>query len=271
MMNQHATLLNVTLSSCLLACSAGAGTLAPVSQERTLSCFAEAGDDDSGQYDSDASMAGAPDFAPFSAGVSAYVDFGDALGSGGGSQTSYMNSLEISASGSSFATGEGWSDFAYGSGAGDSYFEYVFELAEETDVVFDIYLVAYDSGYGEVTLFRGSTPVIAEYAAGLSTEIDITYEETLSAGQYIMRARASGSAFGGPFFPDYAFSEYSTSLRVDSGPCPGDVDGDGDTDQPDLARLLAAYGVSDAGDLDGDGDTDQADLGILLTDYGCIG
>jgi serine protease AprX len=54
-------------------------------------------------------------------------------------------------------------------------------------------------------------------------------------------------------------------------PCPGDLDGDGDTDQQDLGVLLADYGCTSdcAGDLDGDDDTDQQDLGILLADYGC--
>jgi len=56
--------------------------------------------------------------------------------------------------------------------------------------------------------------------------------------------------------------------------CPGDLDGDGDTDQSDLGILLADWGCDDpvngcAGDLDGDDDTDQADLGILLADWGC--
>jgi len=58
--------------------------------------------------------------------------------------------------------------------------------------------------------------------------------------------------------------------------CPGDVDGDGDTDLSDLAALLAAYGSSvgdpnynPAADFDGDGDVDLTDLGFLLSDYGC--
>ena len=56
--------------------------------------------------------------------------------------------------------------------------------------------------------------------------------------------------------------------------CPGDVDGDGDTDQSDLGILLADWGCDDpvngcAGDLDGDDKTDQVDLGILLADWGC--
>ncbi len=52
-------------------------------------------------------------------------------------------------------------------------------------------------------------------------------------------------------------------------PCPGDLDGDGDTDQADLGQLLGSFNLNDGGDLDGDGDTDQADLGVLLGDYGC--
>jgi V8-like Glu-specific endopeptidase len=52
-------------------------------------------------------------------------------------------------------------------------------------------------------------------------------------------------------------------------PCPGDLDGDGDTDQADLGILLASYQTDAGGDLDGDGDTDQGDLGILLADWGC--
>jgi hypothetical protein len=52
--------------------------------------------------------------------------------------------------------------------------------------------------------------------------------------------------------------------------CVGDLDGDGDTDQADLAILLADWEVdSGSGDLNGDGDTDQADLGILLANWGC--
>jgi len=56
------------------------------------------------------------------------------------------------------------------------------------------------------------------------------------------------------------------------GPCPGDIDGDQDTDQADLGILLADWGCSGGdcrGDLDGYGDTDQSDLGILLADWGC--
>ena len=63
-----------------------------------------------------------------------------------------------------------------------------------------------------------------------------------------------------------------TIIGVD---CPGDLDGDGDTDQSDLGILLSDWGCDDpvngcAGDLNGDDKTDQADLGILLSDWGCV-
>jgi hypothetical protein len=58
-------------------------------------------------------------------------------------------------------------------------------------------------------------------------------------------------------------------------PIPGDVDGDGDVDLTDLARLLAAYGscVGDpdydpAADIDGSGCVDLTDLAFLLAHYG---
>lgn len=58
--------------------------------------------------------------------------------------------------------------------------------------------------------------------------------------------------------------------------CPGDVDGDGDTDLSDLATLLGAYGTTagdpdyePAADFDDDGDVDLTDLASLLGDYGC--
>jgi hypothetical protein len=59
--------------------------------------------------------------------------------------------------------------------------------------------------------------------------------------------------------------------------CPGDLDGDCDTDLNDLAALLAAYGSvpgdpnwNPLADFDGDGDVDLTDLAFLLADYGCV-
>jgi hypothetical protein len=58
--------------------------------------------------------------------------------------------------------------------------------------------------------------------------------------------------------------------------CPGDIDGDGDTDHSDLGELLAAWCSVEGepnwnpdADLDGDGHVGHGDLGILLADWGC--
>jgi hypothetical protein len=69
-----------------------------------------------------------------------------------------------------------------------------------------------------------------------------------------------------------AFSDYATLTVEDCSECPGDVDGDGDTDHADLGALLADWGCSGEncpGDLNDDGTTGHADLGILLADWGC--
>ena len=71
---------------------------------------------------------------------------------------------------------------------------------------------------------------------------------------------------------DFSVISYSCE---DPSPCPGDLDGDGDTDHSDLGILLADWGCVGSepgdcpGDLDGDFDTDHSDLGILLADWGC--
>jgi len=71
-------------------------------------------------------------------------------------------------------------------------------------------------------------------------------------------------------------------LFAEPEPIPGDLDGDGDVDLTDLARLLAAYGTcigdpdyNPAADLDGSGCVDLpdlaiSDLAILLSHYGEI-
>ena len=58
---------------------------------------------------------------------------------------------------------------------------------------------------------------------------------------------------------------------IECGPCPTDVDGDGQTDTADLAELLSGWGAVPSGhclDTDQDGDLDAADLAELLSAWG---
>ena len=66
------------------------------------------------------------------------------------------------------------------------------------------------------------------------------------------------------------------SLEPRAADCPGDIDGDGDTDHSDLGELLAAWCTHEGdpnwnpnADLDGDGHVGHGDLGVLLADWGC--
>jgi hypothetical protein len=96
-------------------------------------------------------------------------------------------------------------------------------------------------------------------------EVGLSYSDILNTGFLI------DWAFGGTN-PDRERGHGTpTAMGIVGGSgCPGDLDGDGDTDQSDLGILLAAFQINGNGDLDGDGDTDQSDLGILLADFGCV-
>ena len=94
----------------------------------------------------------------------------------------------------------------------------------------------------------------------------ITSAETGDAGEYDCMVTYVENGCSRP-------SDAAT-LTVIPTECPGDIDGDGRTDQVDLGILLADWGCDDpvngcAGDLNGDDKTDQVDLGILLADWGC--
>lgn len=59
-------------------------------------------------------------------------------------------------------------------------------------------------------------------------------------------------------------------------PCPGDVDGDGETDTSDITLVVSNLGAGAAGatgtpgDADGDGETDTADVTLVVSNLGCI-
>ncbi|MEY3023059.1 MAG: hypothetical protein RIS86_2257 [Planctomycetota bacterium] len=52
-----------------------------------------------------------------------------------------------------------------------------------------------------------------------------------------------------------------------AGPCPADLNGDGNVNAADLSELLGAWGTA-GGDVDGNGSTDAADLAVLLGAWG---
>ncbi len=51
-------------------------------------------------------------------------------------------------------------------------------------------------------------------------------------------------------------------------PCPGDINGDGETGVDDVLAVIAAFGSGAGGDVDGDGDTDVDDILTVVSSFG---
>ncbi len=80
----------------------------------------------------------------------------------------------------------------------------------------------------------------------------------------------AGALTGG----DFALTGGFWAVTTPGNLCPGDADGDGDTDISDLGLLLSNFGMAVTPGTDGDvnfsGSVDITDLGILLADFGCV-
>jgi hypothetical protein len=129
--------------------------------------------------------------------------------------------------------------------------------------------------------------VLTLLAAGTLIADDITLDWwTIDGGGDMWTADGDVELSGTIGQPDAAATMTGGEIELTGGfwvvtvvsepePCPGDLDGDGDTDHSDLGILLANWGCVGSepedcpGDLDGDFDTDHSDLGILLADWGC--
>ena len=79
-----------------------------------------------------------------------------------------------------------------------------------------------------------------------------------------------------PDYPDLPIVDMGAYEFQGMTACPGDIDGDGDTDHADLGALLGAWDSqpgdphwNENADLDGTGHIGHGDLGILLGDWGC--
>jgi hypothetical protein len=125
--------------------------------------------------------------------------------------------------------------------------------------------------------------------ANLAGELDVRLTDSFvpSAGDSFsfLGCSARNGQFNPVYLPtlpdglDWQLTYATTGVTlavVELQECPGDVDGDGDTDHPDLGALLSAWGTqpgdpdwNPGADLDGSGEVGHSDLGILLADWGC--
>ena len=95
---------------------------------------------------------------------------------------------------------------------------------------------------------------------------------TLTADQTYYWAVVSSNEFG-PTISNPAVASFNTNTTPPPG-CPGDTNGDGDTNGADLSVMLANFNssvpVGTNGDLNDDGFVNGADLSVMLADFGCV-
>ena len=83
-----------------------------------------------------------------------------------------------------------------------------------------------------------------------------------------------GTTDGSVTYHGWNIDDVSLSSIVAASTCPGDADGDGDTDLADLNLVLFNFGTAQPagtnGDVSGDGLVDLTDLNSVLFDFGCV-
>ena len=276
--NKDTQMINVSLKKALVPAAllmftggVQATTFTPVSQQRSLECNVSAGDEMTGNFDSDSMADSAPDFDIYDNDISVYADIEISNSYADCIQLSEITPTLVTAAGVASCDAFASTDLSFADGTSNSDFNYTFTIDQDTNVQLHVYAAALDEGYCDVALIdEMGVPVFIFSLSGSDDSIDTTFSELLLAGEYTLSASAGGDVYS-DFFTggSTSYAEFDISMESLEVVCNGDLDGDGVTDQADLGILLSSYGIDAGGDLDGDGDTDQADLGILLGDYGC--
>ncbi len=248
-----------------------------LTQDRTISAFASADDFLLKEFDSDSDSAMAPDAGPFNTGASAQAEVSTALGTGGGTQDSTILIDGINASGSAFATGESFDFDGSAEGSGQSECKITFSVGADSTFTLTGEISATDNGIAEVALVNLSTGLVFDaFAFGPAEVVPINESGPLPSGNYELRFRAEGSAFGSGFSSEFAFAEYfEMQFRVLNCVGRGDLDGDGVVGASDLAILIGLWGspgclgaIPCPADLDKDGVVGSSDLSTLIGSWG---
>ncbi len=125
---------------------------------------------------------------------------------------------------------------------------------------------------GVITLVATVGELARQSSAGTMREIEISYQSpgvlpTELVGKYL-----AISLQGSDGIPRMCFDDFRLTATPPGG-CPGDANGDGETNAADLSVLLSQFGqnvaVGTGADFNGDGVVNSADLSVLLGSFGC--
>ncbi len=191
--------------------SLASALITPTSQVRQVTCSAETGDSNGSQNLQDDQSAS--DFAAFNGAVAETLSPSEALGSGGGTQTSTINAVSMTATGSAFANAEAYEFEWFATADGRSEFDVTFSVSAEVNYDVSGMIAAFDNGGASVSLTDLGGNVI--FSEGASGETPISDQGTLSFGSYRLRIVAGGSCYADDGFQlDYAFAEYDIAFTV---------------------------------------------------------
>ena len=86
---------------------------------------------------------------------------------------------------------------------------------------------------------------------------------------HIYRCETTGYWFMGDFDPSASVDSVgAANPACPSGPCPADLNGDGQVNGADLGLLIGNWGGTGVGDINNDGGVNGADLGLLIGNWG---
>jgi hypothetical protein len=126
----------------------------------------------------------------------------------------------------------------------------------------DTYLVEVDTD----VLF--GSPDVSQSVAAPATELDLPSNTLLASQTYFWRVTAENGSGSRVSTPN--LSSFTTAAPP---MCPGDLDGDEDTDVFDFAIFAASFGQSvppgTGGDFDADGTITVFDFGLFASSFGC--
>lgn len=198
----------LSVCACFLLSTSSLAEVIPLTQSRTVYCFALATDDE--LYKSDADSASAADFELFNEAVWATIYLGASYASGSGHQLSAITPVGFFISGGCSANGEGYEEWGYGEAVGRTFYQCQFEVPAPIAYTLAGNLEASDGGDASLQLTGPGMDLYLE--AGYNNILPVDEAGDLAPGIYLLTVQANSSAYGDFFAYGYAYSQFDLEM-----------------------------------------------------------